>query len=91
MVVVEVVILIVIAVPRAMVVAKVVAKVVGIVVVVAVVAAGVVPTVTVLGRKYLERTMRLRRDGKWVRQHIPKEEKQYSIIPVHLFSGRDKQ
>ena len=24
-------------------------------------------------------------------QHIPKEEKQYSIIPVHLFSGEDKQ
>jgi len=35
-----------------------------------------------LGRKYLE----------WVmRQHIPKEEKQYSIIPVHLFSREDKQ
>jgi len=29
-----------------------------------------------LGRKYLEWTMRTRRDGKWVRQHIPKEEKQ---------------
>ena len=24
-------------------------------------------------------------------QHIPKEEKQYSIIPVHLLSGEDKQ
>jgi len=47
--------------------------------------------IELLGRKYLEWTMRLRRDGKWVRQHIPKEEKQYSIIPVHLFSGRDKQ
>jgi len=44
-----------------------------------------------LGRKYLEWTMRRKRDGKWVRQHIPKEEKQYSIIPVHLFSGGDKQ
>jgi len=46
---------------------------------------------TMLGRIYLEWTMRRRRDGKWVRQHIPKEENQYSIIPVHLFSGRDKQ
>jgi len=47
--------------------------------------------VAMLGRKYLEWTMRRRRGGKWVRQHIPKEEKQYSIIPVHLFSGADKQ
>ena len=26
-----------------------------------------------------------------MRQHIPKEEKQHSIIPLHLFSGGDKQ
>jgi len=35
--------------------------------------------------------MRLRQDGKWVQQHIPKEEKQYSIFAAHLFSGGNKQ
>ena len=35
--------------------------------------------------------MRWRRDRKWVRQHIPKEVKQYPNYPRASVSGRDKQ
>ena len=42
-------------------------------------------TVQLLGRKYLECTMRLRRDGKWVRQHIPKKKSNILLSPCTCF------